>query len=94
MVSAIGAFTTMFATARAIDAGNKVFTNHDAMMQNVANASKMGQLGFGAQNFQPVREAEKNMMLSNLQNSLIYKIANQQLKEKENREKQKLNYLA
>jgi len=92
MVSAIGAFTTMFATARAIDAGNRVFANNDRMMQNTANASKMG-VPFGA-NYQPIHEAEKSLVASNLQNALMYKIAMQQLKNQDNKENKKLNYLA
>lgn len=88
MVSAISAFSSMYSAANRIDAGNKVLSNNDAISRNVGMASR-GSISFAA-----AQQREKDLMLSNLQNSMLYRIASAQENAQKEKEKKKLDYMA
>jgi len=98
MVSAIGAFTGMYSAANRIDAGNNLISNANAMNQNVSATSKQamlfGSAGIPMQSLAAAQQKEKNLMLSNLQNSLMYKIASVQEDDQKAKDKKKLDYMA
>jgi len=98
MSMAIDAFNRTFAAMTRINSGNQLMNNNQAMTQLIAPASK---LGFGRDSFVSLRQQENAIMQSNLNNQLMYKIANQMEqtqglrdKEKENKALKKLDYFA
>jgi len=98
MISAISAFNSMFSAMNRIDAGNNMISNANAMNQNVAGVSRQA-MAFGAQgipmqSLAAAQQREKNLMASNLQNSLMYKIASAQEEAQKAKDKKKLNYWA
>lgn len=98
MGTAISAFNSMFSAMNRIDAGNRIFSNNNAMTQNVAAVSRQA-MAFGSQgmSMQPIisaQQTEKNLMASNLQNNLLYKIAMLQEENETKKSKKKLDYMA
>ncbi len=100
MSMVMDAFNMSFAAATRIDAGNRLIANNQNMQQNVSLASR---LNFGSANYpndsiSTIQQKEKALMLSNIQNQLLYKIANQMEQSQEIRDKEKakkrLNYIA
>jgi hypothetical protein len=98
MFSAIGAFNSMFSAMNRIDAGNRLLSNANEMNQNVASVSRQamtfGSAGIPMQSLAFARQKEKALMASNLQNSLLYKIASAQEDAQKAKEKKRLDYKA
>jgi len=88
MGSAIGAFSSMYSAMNRIDAGNNLISNAYDMNHNVAAASRQT-IPFGV-----AQQREKNLMASNLQNSLMYKIASVQEDSQKAKDKKKIDYMA
>ena len=91
MVSAIGAFSNMYAGMTRINAINNMYSNNNAMTQNISAASRQA-VSFGSQPLRDVQQRGQNLMASNINNKLAYQIAMQL--EKNQTTKKKLNYMA
>jgi len=98
MISAIGAFNSMFSAMNRIDAGNMMISNANAMNQNVAAVSRQamafGAAGIPMQSLAAAHQREQNLVASNLQNSLMYRIASAQENAQKEKNKKKLDYMA
>ena len=98
MMSAINSFISMYSAMNRINAGNNLFSGFNTMNQNVAAVSQQA-MAFGAQgipmqSLAAAQQTEKNLMMNNLQNSLMYKIVLAQEDAQKAKEKKKLDYMA